>query len=115
VENKPFDFSAFEKENKSPVFTTSENKVFVDSIEEALNQLGVETEVKDNEDEVIPEFQEYVVPTKKAKVKTTPKEEEPKPVLSEKERKKNEKYDAELKKKWDKQGLDQNLWKRMKH
>jgi hypothetical protein len=115
-ENKPFDYSVFEKETKKPVFTVSDNKIFADSIEEALSQLGVETE-KDKEDEndVVPEFEEYVKPTAKATpVKHTEKETK-KPELSEKERKKMEKYDAELKKSWAKKGLDPNSWKRMKH
>ena len=116
VENKPFDFSVFEKEDKKPVFTASENRIFVDSIEEALNQLGVETDSKDKEDEVIPEFQEYVAPTKNSKP-VTPKQEAHKntPVLSEAERKKREKIDAKLKKEWEKKGLDPNDWKRRKH
>ena len=117
VENKPFDFSIFEKEDKKPVFTASENRIFVDSIEEALSQLGVETDSsKDKEDEVIPEFQEYVAPTKSSKP-VTPKHETPKtaPVLSEAERKKREKIDAKLKKEWEKKGLDPNDWKRRKH
>ena len=117
VENKPFDFSIFEKEDKKPVFTASENRIFVDSIEEALSQLGVETDSsKDKENEVIPEFQEYVAPTKSSKP-VTPKQETPKtaPVLSEAERKKREKMDAKLKKEWEKKGLDPNDWKRRKH
>ena len=117
VENKPFDFSIFEKEDKKPVFTASENRIFVDSIEEALSQLGVETDSsKNKEDEVIPEFQEYVAPTKSSKP-VTPKQETPKtaPVLSEAERKKREKMDAKLKKEWEKKGLDPNDWKRRKH
>ena len=117
VENKPFDFSIFEKEDKKPVFTASENRIFVDSIEEALSQLGVETDSsKNKEDEVIPEFQEYVAPTKSSKL-VTPKQETPKtaPVLSEAERKKREKMDAKLKKEWEKKGLDPNDWKRRKH
>ena len=117
VENKPFDFSIFEKEDKKPVFTASENRIFVDSIEEALSQLGVETDSsKDKENEVVPEFQEYVAPTKSSKP-VTPKQETPKtaPVLSEAERKKREKMDAKLKKEWEKKGLDPNDWKRRKH
>jgi hypothetical protein len=113
-ENKPFDYSVFEKETKKPVFTVSDNKIFADSIEEALSQLGVETEVSKEENDIVPEFEEYVKPTAKATPAKEP-EKTHKPELSEKERKKMEKYDAELKKSWAKKGLDPNSWKRMKH
>ncbi|MCD7800387.1 MAG: hypothetical protein LUG94_04170, partial [Ruminococcus sp.] len=117
VENKPFDFSIFEKEEKKPVFTASDNRIFVDSIEEALSQLGIETDEEKKEDEIIPEFQEYVAPTKSSKpVNQAPKQEtKTAPVLSEAERKKREKIDAKLKKEWEKKGLDPNDWKRRRH
>ena len=109
ADKKPFDFSIFEREENKPVFTASENRIFVDSIEEALNQLGIETETKSENkaDDIIPEYQEYVPVKSKPKDKDTQKS-APKetPVLSEAERKKREKIDAKFKKDLEKRGLD---------
>jgi hypothetical protein len=107
ADKKPFDFSVFEKENNKPVFTASDSTVFVDSIEEALNQLGIETESsqKNQSEDITPDFQEYKIPTK-TKQKSTPKVTKEEPVLSEAERKKKEKIDAKFKKDLEKRGID---------
>ncbi len=113
-ENKPFDWSKFDTPKKTQtVFNTGEGKI-LDSFEEALNQLGVETnEEKSKEDEIVPEFEAYI-PTKHTA--TQPKQEPTKtaPVLSEAERKKREKIDAQFRKQLEKRGLDNNRHQRHK-
>ena len=113
-ENKPFDWSKFDTPKKTQtVFNTGEGKI-LDSFEEALNQLGVETnEEKSKEDEIVPEFEAYI-PTKH---NTTQLKQEPTktaPVLSESERKKREKIDAQFRKQLEKRGLDNNRHQRHK-